>query len=76
MFQKNGLTGGVWYRNKDAFITSIGINTPHFKLGYSYDLTLSKLGTGSGGSHELSMGINFNCKPKRRTFRAISCPSF
>ncbi len=73
---KSGLTGGVWYRNKDAFIATIGINTTHFKLGYSYDLTLSKLGTSSGGSHELSMGINFNCKPKRRTFRTISCPSF
>lgn len=73
---KSGLVGGVWYRNKDAFIVLIGINTKHFKLGYSYDLTLSKLGTSSGGSHELSCGINFNCKPKKRTFRTISCPSF
>lgn len=73
---KSGLVGGVWYRNKDAFIMLIGINTAHFKLGYSYDLTMSKLGTGSGGSHELSMGLYFGCKPKRRTFRTISCPSF
>jgi len=73
---KSGLVGGVWYRNKDAFIVLVGINTSHFKLGYSYDLTLSKLGTGSGGSHEVSCGINFNCKPKKRSFRTISCPSF
>lgn len=73
---KSGLTGGVWYRNKDAFIVTLGITSQHFKLGYSYDLTLSKLGTGSGGSHELSCGINFNCKPKKRSFRTISCPSF
>ncbi len=73
---KSGIVGGVWYRNRDAFIVLVGINTTHFKFGYSYDLTLSKLGTGSGGSHELSMGFNFNCKPKKRTFRTISCPSF
>ena len=73
---KNNLVGGVWYRNKDAFIVLVGIQTNHFKLGYSYDLTSSKLGTISGGSHELSMGLNFNCKPKKRSFRTISCPSF
>lgn len=75
-FMKSGLVGGVWYRNKDAFIVTLGINTNHFKLGYSYDVTASKLSMASGGSHEVSMGIVFNCKPKRRSFRTISCPSF
>lgn len=75
-FSKSGLVGGVWYRNKDAFIVLVGIQTPHFKLGYSYDVTSSKLSMASGGSHEVSMGIVFNCKPKKRTFRTISCPSF
>lgn len=73
---KNHLVGGVWYRNKDAFIVLVGIHTNHFKLGYSYDVTASKLTTASGGSHEVSVGINLACKPKRRTFRTISCPSF
>lgn len=73
---KSSLVGGVWYRNKDAFIILVGIYTKHFKLGYSYDLTMSKLGTGSGGSHEVSIGLNFACKPPRRSFRTISCPSF
>jgi type IX secretion system PorP/SprF family membrane protein len=75
-FHKSGLVGGVWYRNKDAFIVLVGIQTDHFKLGYSYDVTSSKLTLASGGSHEVSMGIIFNCKPKKRTFRTISCPSF
>ncbi len=68
---------GAWYRNKDAFILTIGINTGKFKLGYSYDVTVSKLNNGvSGGSHEISMGINLNCKSKPVSFRTISCPSF
>ncbi|MCH2230711.1 MAG: type IX secretion system membrane protein PorP/SprF [Crocinitomicaceae bacterium] len=68
---------GAWYRNRDAFILSIGINTGNFKIGYSYDVTVSKLNNGvSGGSHEVSLGLNLNCKDKPSTFRTISCPSF
>lgn len=68
---------GAWFRNKDAFILSIGINTGVFKLGYSYDVTVSKLNNGvSGGSHEVSLGLNLNCKDKPVSFRTISCPSF
>lgn len=74
--KKGPLTGGIWYRNQDAFITSIGIETDFFKIGYSYDVTVSKLSLASGGSHEISLGLNFKCKPKRPKFRTISCPSF
>jgi len=70
-------TFGAWYRNRDAFILSLGINTNKFKIGYSYDVTVSKLNNGvSGGSHEVSLGLNMNCKTKPRSFRTISCPSF
>ncbi len=74
--KKGPLTGGIWYRNQDAFITSIGIDTDFFKIGYSYDVTVSKLSLTSGGSHELSLGIKFKCRPKKKRFRTISCPSF
>ena len=71
------INAGVWYRNRDAFILTVGLNTGKFKLGYSYDVTVSKLGNGiSGGSHEISMGYNLKCKRKPRQFRTISCPSF
>jgi type IX secretion system PorP/SprF family membrane protein len=73
---KGALVGGVWYRNKDAFIVLIGVTSEHFKFGYSYDMTVSKLGMQSGGSHELSMTLNFNCKKPVKKFRTISCPSF
>ena len=68
---------GAWYRNKDAFILSIGIDSGNFKLGYSYDITVSKLNNGvSGGSHEVSLGLRLNCKDKPTSFKTISCPSF
>ena len=73
---KGALVGGVWYRNKDSFIALLGITSQNVKIGYSYDVTVSKLTNASGGSHEVSFIINFNCKPKKRTFRTISCPSF
>jgi type IX secretion system PorP/SprF family membrane protein len=70
-------TIGAWYRNKDAFILTVGINTDNYRIGYSYDLTVSPLGNGvSGGSHEVSLGINLKCKKPARDFRRISCPSF
>src|SRR3989338_7488861 len=70
-------TAGAWFRNRDAFILSIGVNTGKFKLGYSYDVTVSKLNNGvSGGSHEVSLGLTLNCKDKPTSFRTISCPSF
>lgn len=53
---------GLWYRhsgtNGDAIIGSMGIRSDIFKISYSYDLTVSGLGIGSGGSHEL--GLIFN----------------
>jgi type IX secretion system PorP/SprF family membrane protein len=70
-------TIGAWYRNKDAFILTLGINTEKYRIGYSYDLTVSQLGNGvSGGSHEVSLGINLKCKKPARDFRRLSCPSF
>lgn len=68
---------GFWFRNKDAFIVTAGINTGKFKVGYSYDVTVSKLNNrNSGGSHEVSLGLNLSCTAKPKTFKQISCPSF
>lgn len=73
----SSLNFGVWYRNKDAFVFIVGAKTDKFNIGYSYDLTVSKLGNGlTGGSHEISMQINLKCKKKAKNFRKISCPSF
>jgi len=70
-------TVGAWYRNRDAFILTGGINNGKFRLGYSYDLTVSKLNNGvSGGSHEVSLGLNLACRIRPVAFKTLSCPSF
>jgi len=75
--QYGAFTAGAWFRNRDAFILTIGMDTGKFRLGYSYDITVSRLNNGvSGGSHEISLGLLLNCKDKPQTFKTISCPSF
>ncbi|MEZ4721032.1 MAG: type IX secretion system membrane protein PorP/SprF [Flavobacteriales bacterium] len=70
------ITGGVWYRWKDALIFLVGLYTDAFRFGYSYDVTVSRLGTQTWGSHEISVTMMFPCKPKRRKFRQMQCPKF
>lgn len=70
------ITAGVWYRTRDSFIMLIGFHTEKLKFGYSYDLTTSKLTTRTAGSHEVSLQMQFNCKPKKRRFRVVACPTF
>jgi type IX secretion system PorP/SprF family membrane protein len=73
---KGPLVGGVWYRFNDSFIALVGVDTEHLRVGYSYDLTTSQLTTKTAGSHEVSVALKFNCKPKSKKFRAINCPQF
>lgn len=73
---KGPIVGGVWYRNLDAFIVLLGIQDDMFKFGYSYDLTISRLSTATAGAHELSFQLQFDCRPKKKKFRTIQCPSF
>ena len=75
-FVKGSIVAGLWYRNQDAMIALIGFQTAHFKVGYSYDVTVSKLSSVSAGSHEISAQFQLACRPKHRKFRTISCPSF
>jgi type IX secretion system PorP/SprF family membrane protein len=73
---KGAVVGGFWYRNQDAVILLIGIDKRNIKFGYSYDVTISKLTLATGGSHELSLIFQFQCRPKRHTYRVVNCPSF
>ncbi len=73
---KGPLVGGLWYRNQDAIIALIGFKTDKIKVGYTYDVTISKLSNASAGSHELSLILSFKCKVKRKKFNTINCPTF
>lgn len=67
---------GLWSRLDDSFIALLGIQKDEFKIGYSYDLTSSQLSGQTSGSHEISIGYTFPCRPKRTRFETITCPSF
>jgi type IX secretion system PorP/SprF family membrane protein len=73
---RGSIVGGLWYRNQDSFIALIGFTQHYFKVGYSYDVTVSKLTNATAGSHEISFSLQFECKPKKKKFRTVSCPSF
>ncbi len=75
-FMRGPIVGGLWWRTGDSFIALVGFQQGLFKFGYSYDITISKLSTNTAGAHELSFALQLECKPKKKKFRTISCPSF
>ena len=61
---------GIWYRglptknelpNNESFIALLGVSLENgLDIGYSYDITISKLGLrNSGGAHEISLTYTF-----------------
>lgn len=77
---------GIWYRgipvfkelaSNDALAFLLGFKVDQFSIGYSYDLTISKLVGLTGGTHEISINYLFNQGvTKRERRKAIPCPSF
>jgi len=71
---------GLWLRhnfeNPDALIVLLGFQQPEFKIGYSFDFTVSKMGLPAGGAHEVSFVWYLPCPKKEFKYKAINCPSF
>jgi type IX secretion system PorP/SprF family membrane protein len=82
---------GIWYRglpvksntygymNHDALSFLIGFQAGNYKVGYSYDLTISQLGiANSGGSHEVSLVYQWANKHNQRAkkIRIMPCAKF
>ncbi len=79
---------GVWYRglpiksfesvpNNESLIFMVGLQRRNMSVGYSFDFTLSDLGLGSGGAHEVSWSYNFYLGDPRkppRDVRELRCP--
>jgi type IX secretion system PorP/SprF family membrane protein len=69
---------GIWYRglpvfsnvknriNHDAVILLMSYKYGPFRIGYSYDITISNLGLQSAGAHELSLIFEFNQRSQLR----------
>jgi type IX secretion system PorP/SprF family membrane protein len=60
---KNEIWLGAVYRHMDAFSALLGyMYKDYLMIGYSYDFTVTKLKTYSGGTHEIMFGIKFTRK--------------
>ncbi len=79
---------GVWYRgipikqlngtpNNESLVFMLGLQKDKMTLGYSFDFTLSDLGIGSGGAHEISWSYAFYLGDPRkppRDVQQLRCP--
>jgi type IX secretion system PorP/SprF family membrane protein len=77
MVEWNRVLGlGVGYRNGDAvaFMMKVGF-LQYFQLGYSYDLTTSKLRVAGSNTHEVILAVTPCSKDDLRK-RMINCPAF
>ncbi|NJN27535.1 MAG: PorP/SprF family type IX secretion system membrane protein [Cyclobacteriaceae bacterium] len=69
---------GLYYRTDDALIGLFGLNYSNFKMGYSYDYTISNVATGDNNSHEISFAYLFEL-PKKYNKKGRykgQCPKF
>ena len=74
--EKGSYVMGLWYRDNQNYAILVGAKMGLIKIGYSYDINLSRLYLASSGSHEVSIQINFQCDNKNSTIQSFSCPSF
>lgn len=85
---------GTWYRgipfnkvngftNSESIVLLVGVTIKGEKeilnIGYSYDVTISQLGPGSGGAHEFSLVYSWPIRNPRKPPKdklIIPCPDF
>ena len=66
------------YQNNDAFIFLVGVRAKNLKIGYSYDATISRLISNTGGSHEISLIYEWANREKqlKRRRKPVPCAKF
>ena len=78
-----GLAYRRGFNNSDAIILLMGYEFAQstsgtffqkVRIGYSYDITVSKLGISSGGAHEISIRMQLPCIVKSPGTNPIPCP--
>ncbi|MCB9195362.1 MAG: type IX secretion system membrane protein PorP/SprF [Flavobacteriales bacterium] len=91
-YHRSPMIFGVWFRgipgikayqpgyqNNDAIALLIGGEFKNMKIGYSYDITISRLSTNTTGSHEISIIYQWASKdapPLNQQLRKVPCPKF
>lgn len=86
---KNAFTFGLSYRgipgfkkykdgysNNDAVVLLLGVQSNKMKIGYTYDITISKLVNNTGGAHEISIIYEWHKKRQRRKRFFVPCAKF
>jgi len=80
---KGPLVTGLWYRqtmgtygNSDALMVLLGFRKDGFKVGYSYDITVSSAKSAAPGSHEISAAVEWQLREKRIHLKPPGCPTF
>lgn len=65
------------YRNDDAIALILGLKTKRLNIGYSFDITISKLAGLTRGAHEVTLAYQL-CKPnkKKKKKLVVPCPKF
>jgi type IX secretion system PorP/SprF family membrane protein len=81
--KRQHLNVGAWFRqtsnNTDAVIALIGLKYSRFRVGYSFDATLSGARTATIGSHEITLAVEIKNPKKsqgKRQVKSIKCPEF
>jgi type IX secretion system PorP/SprF family membrane protein len=69
------LLGGLNYRYEDAFIPAVGIEFNAFKLGASYDVSLTDIGNSIYATNSFEMSLSYLFK-KKDVPRGLRCPQF
>ncbi len=59
--------GGVSYRPADAVVVMVGADIGSVRLGYAYDIGISRFGMASGGSHEIMAGWTMPIELEKKT---------
>jgi type IX secretion system PorP/SprF family membrane protein len=91
-YEHDPIVIGLWYRgipgfkayergyqNNDAIVFLVGYEvTGGIKIGYSYDLTVSRLTSNTAGSHEISIQYQWANPEKKlsKMKRTVPCPKF
>lgn len=71
---------GTWFRHgrkhPNSLIFLLGFSQQKYRIGYSYDYSLSGFSGITQGAHELSVLLKIFCPSENMKYRILDCPTF
>jgi type IX secretion system PorP/SprF family membrane protein len=76
--QKMAISGGLFYRYKDALVPVIKLDYNKLGIGVNYDVNISKLKTASQlrGSYEITISYKAFTSSQNSSVNKVRCPAF